>query len=306
MKIPEFSLRIEVVRRTAAPRMTKGKLHQFAFAKWRNSFVGEATLRDWRPEEDVVIALPKIDHPQVAVEKADDGHCYFTIDAEPDAPWKDQPPAPVKRVVVFWDASGSRRGDHRREIALLGRILAARMPSSESHPGNIVVELVLVRNAAGKPLRLRFSKSAIARALNEITYDGGTQLGAVGPLPGAEKPDLYLLFTDGRSTFGRAEPARLDAPIEVFSTSTRARHEWLRSLAEANGGQYFDLSQQTDGEVLARLSRPPWAFLSVAVDGGEAKDVYPQLPRPSAERMILAGKLPAGDATVTLRYGAGR
>ncbi len=255
-KFPEFSLRIEVVRRSVPPRMTKGNLHRFTFAKWRSSFVAEATLHDWRPEEDVVISLPRIDHPQVAVERADDGHCYFAIDAEPDAPWKDQPPAPVKRVVVFWDASGSRAGDHRREIALLGRILGARMPSNASHTGTIAVELVLVRNAASKPLRLRYSKTAIARALDDVTYDGGTQLGAVGPLPGAEKPDLYLLFSDGRSTFGRAEPARLDAPLEVFSTSAKARHEWLRSLAEANGGHYFDLSEQSDGAVLASLSRP--------------------------------------------------
>ena len=55
----------------------------------------------------LVIALPKTDHPAVVVEKADDGQCYYTIDAETEVPSKDQPARLIKYVVVFWDASGS-------------------------------------------------------------------------------------------------------------------------------------------------------------------------------------------------------
>ncbi len=273
-KLPEFTLRVEVVRRSVPPQVTNGNIHQFTFAKWCNGFVAETTLRNWKPEEDLVIALPKVDRPQVAVEKADDGQCYFTIDAEPEVPWNDQPVPSVKRVVVFWDASGSRAGDHHREIALLRQILNARIRSNVSRSATIMVDLVLVRNAVAKPLRFRFSKSAIAAALEEITYDGGTQLGAMGPPPGANKPDLYLLFTDGHSNFGRTEPARLDAPLDIFCTSSSAPHAELQSLAADSGGQYFDLSRQTDADILASLSGSPWAFLSVAVNGGEAENLY--------------------------------
>jgi hypothetical protein len=302
-KFPEFSLKIEVVKPTDAPHLAKGALPMFAFAKWHNSFVAETTLRDWQPGEDLIVSLPKVDHRQVTVEKAGDGQFYFAVNAEPEAAWNDLPAAPVKRVVVFWDASGSRAGEHQREIALLGQILAARVQSNGPSIRKITVDLVLVRNATTKPVRLRFSKPAIAAALQGVVYDGGTQLGAVAPPSGAEKPDLYFLFTDGCSTFGKSEPAQLDAPLEVFSTSTDARHAWLQRLAAENGGHYFDLSQETDADVLASLNRPPWAFLSATVNGDEAKDLYPRLPYPSADRLILVGKLAAGDAKVTLRYG---
>ena len=147
-------------------------------------------------------------------------------------------------------------GDHRREIDLLGRVLAAQMRAEPAALGVDYDRFGVGFNAAAKPVRLRFSKSAIAAALEKVTYDGGTQLGAVGPLPNAKTPDLYLLFTDERSNFGRTEPARMDAPLDVFSTSTTDGHEPLRLLAEGNGGHYFALSRHTDSEILARLAHP--------------------------------------------------
>ena len=76
---------------------------------------------------------------------------------------------------------------------------------------DIHIDLVLLRNVASKPQRIEFKEAgpaALVAALEKVQYDGGTQLGAIGPIAGAEKPDLYLLFTDGISNFGREEPAR--------------------------------------------------------------------------------------------------
>ena len=122
-KIGQFSLRVEVVKPAAPPRVTKGELTNFAFEKWRDSYVAETKQQNWTPVEDLVIALPKTDGPQVLVEKADDGQTYFAIEDFPTQPVAGDRIAPIpttpKRVVVFWDASGSRAGDHKREIAVL-------------------------------------------------------------------------------------------------------------------------------------------------------------------------------------------
>ena len=73
-------------------------------------------------------------------------------------PQMDQIAAMPKRVVVFWDASGSRAGDHKREIAVLRGYLEELLPNlhSGTMPVNyeavpINVDLVLLRNALGKP-----------------------------------------------------------------------------------------------------------------------------------------------------------
>ena len=118
-KIGQFSLRVEVVKSATPPQVTKGELTNFAFEKWNDSYVAETKQQNWTPVDDLVIALPKTDGPQVLVERADDGQTYFAIQDYPAQPKLEQTASAPKRVVVFWDASGSRTGDHKREIAVL-------------------------------------------------------------------------------------------------------------------------------------------------------------------------------------------
>ena len=301
-KIGEFSLRVEVVKPNGPPKVAKGELANFVFEKWHESYVAETKQQDWLPVEDLVIALPKTDQPQVLVEEADDGR-YYAIQDYPAAPATEPPSASIKRAVVFWDASGSRSGDHGREISLLCRYLARLLPGEDAR---IAVDLVLFRNVVGKPVRLEISKSdtaTLAAELVKVQYDGGTQLGAIGPLAGAEKPDLYMLFTDGISNFGSEEPARLDAPLYIFSADAGANHALLHSLAMTNGGQYFNLANWKDTEVLTQAGRPAWSFLSASIKRGETKDLYPQRPQPVAGRFLLVGKLTREAMTVQVNYG---
>lgn len=117
-------------------------------------------------------------------------------------------------------------------------------------PQALHVELVLVRHAAAQPKRTDLTRAELAKwiaELENVAYDGGTQLGAIGPLPGGPKPDFHLLFTDGISNFSREEPAPLDAPTYIFSADAGANHSWLHSLAITTSGQYFNLARWKDG-----------------------------------------------------------
>ncbi len=309
-KIGQFSLRVEVVKSSAPPQVTKGELTNFAFEKWRDSYVAETKQENWSPVEDLVIALPKTDGPQVLVEKADDGQTYFAIQDYPvqTEAQIDQFRAVPKRVVVFWDASGSRAGDHKREIAVLrGYLDAAFFNHAIDKPEHIDVDLVFLRNAISKPAHLRVfsndNQSELTAELEKVQYDGGTQLGAIAPVPGAEKPDFYMLFTDGISNFGSEEPARLDAPLYIFSADPGANHAFLHALAESNGGRYFNLANWKDADIFAQAGRPARSFLSAKIEGGDAADLYPQRPLPLAGRFTLVGRLTGDAATVTADYG---
>ncbi len=308
-KVPEFSLRVEVVKPAAPPKIAKGELANFAFAKWHESYVAETRQHDWSPIEDLVIALPKVDGPQVVVEKADDGQTYFAVEDHPAGSPREagEIVAEPGHVVIFWDASGSRGGDHKREIALVRAYFQQWLSASDTAIGvNIHVNLVMLRNVASKPQRIELGKvglTGLVAALENVQYDGGTQLGAIGPIAGAEKPDLYMIFTDGISNFGREEPAKLDAPAYVFSADSGADHAFLQCLAMASGGRYFNMANWKDAEVLAGIGRSAWSFLSVAIEGGEIKNVYPQFPQPAAGRFTMVGKLTGDTATLTVNYG---
>lgn len=299
-KVPEFSLRVEVVKPGAAPKVAKGELAHFEFGPWQDSYVAQTRLTDWTPVEDLVISLPKVEGAQVVVEQAEDGQTYFAIHDEPSRPAAELPVAAAHRVVLFWDASGSHAGDNAREIAVVQNYLARLMPGEKK----IAVDLVLVRNDVSKPTRIELTPDSLGQlsaALNKVQYDGGTQLGAIGPVKDGPRPDLYLLVTDGLSNFGREEPDRLDAPLVVFSASPSANHALLHGLAMLNGGRYFNLANWKDDDIAAQAGRAAWSYLGAKAEG--AKDIVPQLAQPVAGRFTLAGKLDADQAAVSVEYG---
>ena len=307
-KLDEFTIRVEVVKPAAAPKVRQGELAGFGFERWRDSYVAEATSKDVALTRDLVVALPEVQRQNVLVEKAPDGQTYFCIQDFPKVAPAGQDAPPPKHVVIFWDASGSRgAADHKRELGLL-RAYFQHWAASRNwfRPPVTAVDLVLVRHAAAGPKRFRvvgFDPTELITALEQVQYDGGTQLGAITPDPGTAKPDFYMLFSDGLSNFGRAEPAGLKAPLYAFSADATADHAFLRRLATSTGGQYFNLLRMKDGEVIAGIGRPARSFLRAEVTGGKAAGLYPSMPEPLAGRFTLVGKLSGAEATVTLDYG---
>ncbi len=310
-KLRAFSLRVEVVKPAAAPRIERGGLANFRFQKWHDSYVAETKLQDVALTEDLTIALPRVHQQNVLVEKADDGQVYFAIHDFPAVPEPKRAVPPPKHVVIYWDASGSRAGgDRQREIGLLKAYFDAwatrRSDRAPTIGPTINVDLILLRNDVSEPKRLVLAganPAALIAELQEVRYDGGTQMGSIKPWPGPEKPDFYMLFTDGISNFGVGEPSGLKAPLYIFSADATADHSFLRHLAMTTGGRYFNLKRTPDARVVPAIGQPAYCFLSAEVDGGRVKEPYPAMPQPIAGRFTLVGKLAGKEAKVTLKYG---
>jgi len=302
-KVAKFALRVEVVKPIKAPQVTSGALANFRFRKWRDGFAAETKLTDATLTKDLVIALPDIAAGAVMIEKADDGKYYFAInDMVPVPERKSRPPTP-KRVCVLWDASASRAdADHKREIQLLTKCLSLMLTPR----GGFAVDLVIFRNKCAKPREFRWDgDTALLKAIENIQYDGGTQMGAITPWPDAKTPDMYLLFTDGISNFGRETPGAMGAPVYAFSSDATTNHPFLTALTMKTGGQYFNLKRTTDRQVVSSIGRSVFSFLSAGAVAAQADELYPSLPQPIQERtpFTLVGRLNADNATVTLNYG---
>ncbi|MBI5521879.1 MAG: DUF2135 domain-containing protein [Desulfarculus sp.] len=299
--VEHFSLRVEVVKPLATPQVKSGSLANFNFARWRDSFVAETTLAGQALKHDLVIALPQVERPRAVVEKAPDGQHYFCLYDFPAAPALENPPPPPRRVAILWDASASRAtAGLPRELGLLKAYLAQlKAPSLE-------VDLVLFRHQAEPARRyvLKDGDSAeLMAALGAVDYDGGTQMGALPPEAQAGPPDLYLLFSDGLSTFGQEEPRAFAVPVQAFSSQATAHHALLRQVAQQSGGQYFNLATLDQETVLKALAAPPLTFLSLEAPDGAVSEVLPRAGQPVAGLFSLGGKLLAEEATVTLSYG---
>ncbi len=311
-KIKDFSLRIEVVRPPAEPKITGGPGKLF-FRKGGAGYVARRHLQNATPTEDLTVVVGTPDKTSVLVERGPDGDVYFAIQDAPPIPEARTLRHMPKHVVIYWDASGSRGSqDHKRAVAVLTRCLDSFLPADRKS-GGFTVDLVLFRNAVAAPKRFRWAnlnwadrktdRFGLLKTLQAVQYDGGTQLASITPWPDAKTPDFYMLFTDGLSNFGRENPAGLNAPVYAFSDSPRANHPLLRALATKTGGRYFNLKRMTDDQVADAMGRSAFSFLSAAAAG--ADQMYPKLPQPITGRFMLLGKLTGRDKTarVTVNYG---
>ncbi len=298
--LKEFSLRLEVMKTDVAPRVVRGKMGALAFAPWREGFTAETKLADATLAEDLEIELPGQEARRVQTMKGSDGYTYFSINDFPT------PPAtgartPLRRLGLYWDASGSRDGDHRRELALLEAFFRSRASSP------VEVELVFFRDAPQAP-KLFTVRNGDARelldALRNCTYDGGTGIGALVPLPEANKPDAYFLFSDGLSNFGQEAPSEFNAPLLAFTDDARADHAFLRWLAVKTGGDYFNLKKLSDPEILGGLEKEAFQFIAATAEG-TVSATYPSCSAPVHGRFNLVGRLEGDSARVTLSYGRG-
>jgi len=296
-KLQSFSVRVEVVKAAAKPVIAAGGPQGLEFASWRDSFVAEASLKDSTLTEDLQVRLPALEKSPVRVETAPDGKTYFVI-RDHVAATAGGDAAKPQRVAVVWDASGSRASaDHKREIALLDAYLATL--------GDIRVDLVLLRNKASRPktFSLPAQKAVLADALRAVQYDGGTQLGALAPIRGLKKPDLMLVFSDGISNFGTETPGVLPASY-FFNSATTASHAALRALALQSGGAYFNLTRLADADVLPRIGKGEFGFISATIDGKRAPATWPRIPQPVAGAFTLAGQLTGDSAVIEVAYGS--
>ena len=301
-KVGRFSLRVEVVKSEVEPRVQQGGLANFQFEKWRDSFVAETEMRDAVLTEDLIVALPEVERQRVLVEEDEEGTVHFAIFDSPSRPKSRKPERP-ERVTVLWDASGSRgRVEHERELELLRKYFG------QFEKGEIGVDLLLFRNAAEEPRSFAVEQGdceALIEALEGVTYDGGTQMGAISPVEGRELPDFYLLFTDGISNFGEEEPERFERPVYILSADAQSNHPFLHYLAMRSGGAYFNLQRLEDREVVAGIGRTSFSFVDIDAKGVEVEATYPGLPQPVYERFALAGRLVGEKAEVVLEYGVG-
>ncbi len=304
--VDEFSLRVEVVKPAAKPIIQQGELVNFSFEKWRDSYVAETTLKNKALTKDLIVALPEVERQKILVEKDSGGEYYFIINDVPKLPNGEKARPERKspqRIVIFWDASGSRgKSDHKRELKILEKFLAQLRDKTVS------VDLVLFRNEAEKAERFAIEKGnseKLIANLSAVEYDGGTQMGCLNPETSPETPDFYLLFSDGLSNFGKEEPTGFKAPIYAISEDSSTNHSFLRYLALQTGGEYFNLNRLDDTAILPRIGISSLSFISATSESAGAADTYPKASQPVIGRFALAGKLNTEKTKITISYGIG-
>ena len=295
-RLGELTLRIEVARSQERPEVRSGGLANFGFGPWRDRYVAETRLRDFQPEQDLVIALPRVPEQVVTIEEAEDGQVYFVIEGFPAAT-PVPAPARARRVGLYWDASLSREGAPRdQELQAIERWL--------QRAGDLEVDVVVFRDTSEPARRFQIhagDASSLVAFLRAAPCDGGTRLGV---LRFPEGHDYELLVSDGLENLG-AEPPQTRAPVYILNGDARANHALLDHVARASGGIYLNLQQTTADEAAVAIGSPVYSILSADFDRAQLGELSPSVPAAVRDRFTLTGRLLAPEAALTLRLGSG-
>ena len=296
-KVGIFNLKIEVIKPSVLPKVQAGELANFNFDQWEDNFVAKTTLTNQSITTDVVIAIPNVHGNAVQVDRDQKKNVYFSTRLSKLEGHRVKQSQAPQRVAVYWDASGSMgQLDRSTEISLINQYC--------KRIKNFTVDLVLFRNQMQdvKTFQIKDGKaSKLIAALQEVDYDGGTQIGALRPLK--SEPDLYILCSDGLSNFGKEIPKSFEAPIYSIGSSTSTNHAFLRFLSQRSGGAYFNLSTTESRKIINSIGEAPFSYLKTEIVAGDIDGIYPSIPQPISADFVLAGRLKSAEATIRIHYG---
>ncbi len=229
-------------------------------------------------EQDLVLRMPGISKPRVAVQSSSQGNFFYASMRVPVPEAQTQ--APPERLTLLFDASASRELKAReQEIELLRAWFAAISPKA--------VRLVVFSNAVW------FEEDFDAASLDQLfermsglRTDGGTRLSCLD-LARYDDSDALVLCSDGLNTLGDGMPASGAKPVHVIVSGARQDRGRLEQIAAR--GQLLDLNQQDPAACLEALSRLPVAFMGLRGEG--ISDVSPAAPSRAAGVFSVAGRL---------------
>ena len=299
-RVGRFALSLHAPTATRAPVLSGASTLGLSFERdGDGGFVARTTRTDTAlPSEPLVVELPgdSARRPEITTEERD-GESWFSV-ALPVVMRSAARQLP-RHVQIVWDTSGSATARHvDRELALLDAYFARARDTS--------VSLLRVSDVAAPPQRFEVRDGdwqALRRAIEAISYDGASNLGAVRHDGVA---DEVLWFSDGLANYGK--PWRLAFPVPVYTVNSAAGSDpaALQALADATGGRFIDLGTSSRAAASAALLESGTVLAGLQAVG--ATDLVAQSQSVAAGRLVFAGRLtaPSADIVVRLRDSAGR
>lgn len=288
-KLNTFKVDVEL-HGQAIPLVPKGSM-EMSFKEENGKFTSTFFKKNYNPKDNLVIELPCRDLPSVYVENVGSDTHFYTF-AKIDQKKRDK--VLPKSLTVVYDVSSSAeksKNDKNRELI---RWYAKKA-------GVEKIRLVTFSVAIHSDEVCTVDEAL--RKLENLRYDGGTQLGCVDL--SKYDSDEILLFTDGIGNIGVDVIKPANRPLMVVNSNNVAEHSALRKLAAENHGVYIDLSSTSLQEAQKLISETVYSYLGAKYDKEAITDVYPSLPCPVGETFSLAGIMKTKSTKMVLYFGFG-
>ena len=297
--VDNFSVHAEVLKNKVTFD-SGNELPNLTFKEWNDSYVAEFQQANFTPDRLIALDLPHIGNGirvfTAAMNSVPDSSTFYLC-LRPES-FKEEKTL-SKSITLLWDNSGSAdKRDLRKELALLDSYIRKL--------GNITIDLVPFNIYVEKPRSFTVTGGNwdnLKTALSSLVNDGATSFGSINF--SSFRTDEILLFTDGMTDFGPADPVFSSAPVYTVNSAPVADHSFLTYIAQRTGGVYINLLRQTTEEATRLLCSSNYHFISAQVTGGNVKGLYPSIPCQFENTFTMAGKMIGPSATIRLNFGFG-
>ena len=289
--VDRFEVSVRYATATETPQISSANPLALAFERDPR---GGFTARRWfdraaLPDAPLVVHTAAANAIAITTEQHG-GDTFFTLDVAVSQRVTARPLP--RHVQIVWDASGSGAGRQiDRELALLDAYF--------KRADTIAVTLTRFADVAFPDERFVVKSgdwSALRRALQATVYDGASQLGAVRH-DGVSQEAIW--FSDGLANYGAHWTRTFAVPAYMVMSSSSGDPAALQAVAEASGGRSIDLSMLTQAQAAEALLTRGTQLVDVSALG--AKEIVVESRHATRGRLVLAGKLTASTADVTLR-----
>lgn len=306
-KLSSFKFNISVFSLKNEPKIQSGSgFGSFNFDSQNTGYNASFERRDFTFDQPISLTLPEDDgQNNVFIQDIGrDSYFYFYTNMKAASRQKALP----KNVTIYYDVSSSMKNrSFASEMALLRQYLYKL--------NNPTVTVIPFSNTLHQAKT--FSSNwmyygaidEIEAFLKQQKYDGATSLDFVENL--SSSPDEFLIFTDGISnwkTLSTENPLRylsVKKPVYTINSSSSADHAYLKSIAQANGGMYVNLSQITADQGLELLTREYLHLIRVDYDSSQIRDILPSVGAVVQGDFSVSGILRGKSAQVALSFGYG-
>lgn len=294
-KLQQFSIQSLVQHSVQEPKLQENQLKGFKFENTNSDWKAAFAVSDFLPQQTVAFSIPfNEDNGSVFTGDYKNATAFF-ITTPVQAAFA--PKATAATVALFWDISASaEKRNLDKEIKLVEQY-AQKVKDQQ-------VILVPFNITTKQPERFEIQHGdagALVKRLKEFSFDGGTQLGAVDLTK--HTADEILLFTDGLSTFGKAEMVLGSIPVTVVNSSLSADHAYLKFIASQTHGRYLDLTRIEVPEAVNNMDQQALQFISATYNNNEIEEVYPATAMRGG--FSIAGIMKTATAGIQLNYGYG-
>ena len=219
---------------------------------------------------------------------------YFALRFKPSSPSEYE--IHSKEIAVYWDASASLINRNvNKEISFLKQFISYHNVSQLT----IIPFNYKLLDAAVFYTQNGFN-SHWQQYLQDITYDGSTQLGVIDM--SVMKADMFFIFSDGNNTYGKSKPKTGRGSVYCVHTSNTANVESLRRISGASGGKVIDLNKTTISTAVAISSRAESWLLNISSASGKVITEQ-SLPMKQDEPLLINGTMEQQSDTLYFHYG---